>query len=138
MSSGLTINYKSNSKNVLNIIENANYAGLTASAITMEGAIVNKINNMNIVDTGRYKNSITYKTIKSKSKASNSQDDLNSVAKPLEALIGTNLSYAPYLEYGHKQGKRFVAPRPAIRRAWDETKGKLDRIFTLQFKKVFG
>lgn len=124
-------------KEIQNLIDRAALSGITAAAISVENEIIKKIDVMKIVDTGRYKGSISFKTKLLKSSAINPIDNLISEPKEFQALIGTNLFYAPYLEYGHKQGSKYISPRPAIRLAWDGIKGKLDRIFTLQFKKIF-
>jgi HK97 gp10 family phage protein len=121
---------------VQKLVDKCNYSGLTAAAITLENAIVKKIDSMDIIDTGRYKGSITYKTrlLKDNVKSpATPADGVQLNPKPFEAVIGTNVSYASYLEYG----ARGRAPRPAIRRAWDEVKNNLSNVFTLQFKKVF-
>ena len=111
-------------------------SGLTAAAITMEAQIVKKIEDMHIVDTGRYVGSITYRTFQSADSPRNShnipEDSVQSKPSQYEAYIGTNVSYAPYLEYGN----RGRAPRPAIRRAFDESQELVKDVFSKQFQKM--
>ena len=110
-------------------------SGLTAAAITLEGEIVKKITEMKIVAIGRYRGSITYRTYNGGDEPKSPADGDNGVqSKPTqyEAFIGTNVSYAPYLEFGSK-GR---APRPAIRQAFDESKELVQEVFKKQFQKM--
>ncbi len=120
------------------LVDKAGLSGLTASAISVENAVVKEIERQEIVKTGRYKGSITFKTRNVKSEVrspAKSEDGVASNPKKFEALIGTNLVYARKLEY---VGKKGGAPRAAIRRGWDSIKSRLEMIYALQFKKVFG
>lgn len=121
---------------VKNKFELATLSGLVAASITLEGEIVKNIQNMNIIDTGRYMGSITYRAYKSRSYAKNPDDAVQSIPEKFESLIGTNVVYAAHLEFGHHAGKTFVPPRPAIRRAFDESKQKIQNVFVAQAKKM--
>lgn len=119
-------------KEVQTLVDKSIYSGLTASAITLEGEIVKNIRSMRIIDTGRYMGSITYKTLKDND-LSKSKYGVNSIAEKFQALIGTNVSYAGWLEYGTSK----KLPRPAIRKAFDSSKQLLQTIFQGQFSKIF-
>lgn len=63
------------------------------------------------VDTGRLRNSITYATTSYQSPANANPPDYQLQGKPAEneVVVGTNVEYAPYVEYGdmnHKVGKK--------------------------------
>lgn len=113
-------------------------AGITASAITLEREIVRNIDDMNIIDTGRYKGSITYRSYTGQSSPTKSGDGVQSVPQRYEAFVGTNVDYARPLEFGHtlRNGK-WVKERPAIRKAADEKKKEVLSAFVRTFAKVF-
>ena len=55
------------------------------------------------VDTGRLRNSITYKTKKQKSSPQSpakGSDGVRGTPTEAQVFIGTNVEYAPYVEYG--------------------------------------
>src|SRR4030067_1110661 len=115
--------------------ELASLSGLVAASITLESEIVKRIREMNIIDTGRYMGSITYRAYKERDLArhpAHPGDGVQSLPDKWEAIVGTNVSYASFLEYG--AGGR--PPRPAIRKAFDESKDKLISAFTRQFVKM--
>lgn len=68
---------------------------LEALGIEGEGNAVSEITSMGAVDTGRLRGSISH-----------AHDDEN-------AYIGTNVEYAPYVEFGTK----YMAARPFLRNA---------------------
>jgi HK97 gp10 family phage protein len=70
--------------------------------------VVNNIDEMEIIDTGRYKNSIDYDVDK----------------EELVVRIGTNVEYAPFLEFGTIK----MAPRPALRLGFYESEKKINEI----------
>ena len=121
----------------------ASLAGLEAAAITLEKAVVDKIYDKDIIDTGRYVGSITFRAyggkqskVKPDKKGITHQEDaIITIPKADQAIVGTNLHYAPYLEYG-AAGR---PPRPAIRQAYDEMKasGKCQDVYEKQFRKMF-
>jgi hypothetical protein len=122
---------------VSNLLDKANLSGITASAISVEDAIVKEIERQEIVKTGRYKGSITFKSFLLNSEPTapaTGKDTLVSKPERYEAIIGTNLVYAPKLEYVSKKGG---VPRAAIRKGWDSIKNKLEFIYTQQFKKIY-
>jgi len=150
-------------KDVLN--NQAMQAGLEAVGQVLEGQIVTNIKTMKIVDTGRLKNSITYKT-KTKQKG----EGLDSSPADNEVLIGTNVKYAPYIEYGtplhpvlvlddpskakteasrnlslwaKRKGLKIRGwimlggpPKSFVRSALDQWRSKINDVFAASYKKV--
>jgi hypothetical protein len=121
---------------VHDLIDRALLSAITAAAIETENSIVNEIDRQKLVKSGRYKGSITFKSFTDNDVGSayEPQDAVQQRPKKFEAFIGTALIYARRLEFLPKKGG---APRAAVRKGWDNIKNKLDRIFTLQFKKIF-
>ena len=138
-------------------VKEAVEAGLIACGITLEGQIVKNITQSKLVDEGRLRSSITYKT-----KTQKGTSDLNSVPNDNEVIIGTNLKYAPYVEFGTgifaeggggrktpwiyyydghkgKKGFRFtrgMKPQAFMRKAFDQWRNKMQQVFSVSFKKV--
>lgn len=96
---------------------------LDALGVEAEGNAVNEISRMKAVDTGRLRASITHATSEYSGKGSytddqgNSYSDANAKGTPKEdsVYIGTNVEYAPYIEYG----ARSMGARPFLRNAVD-------------------
>lgn len=85
---------------------------LLVSAIQVQGKSKQLLTDYPAVDTGRLRNSITYKI---------GIDN---------ATIGTNVEYAPYVEFGTVKMK----PRSYLRRALDEERKSIIDIFQKYFK----
>ncbi len=88
---------------------------LEAIGLEAEGNAITEITNMEAVDTGRLRNSITFVTRDHKGTpntqpgAPAEKDDYKPLAKAQdgEVCIGTNVEYAPYIELGtYRMGKR--------------------------------
>lgn len=94
-------------KEVLSNMELATKAGLTAAAMVVQGQAV----LLCPVDTGRLRQSINYRV-------SNT-----------EAAIGTNVEYAPYVEFGTKRMKA----QPFLRPALDDVKDEVRDIFKKEY-----
>jgi len=94
---------------VLSKIDQAVLSGLTAAAVEVEARAIKHCP----IITGRLSGSINYKVEKD------------------EASIGTNVEYAPYVEYG----ARGRAPKSFLRRSADELKPRINKIFNDQFKR---
>ncbi|MGG3210946.1 HK97-gp10 family putative phage morphogenesis protein [Geobacillus stearothermophilus] len=62
------------------------------------------------VDTGRLRNSITHQTENSETQS--------------KAYIGTNVEYAPYVEFG--VASKNIKPQPYLRPAIEENKDKIE------------
>ena len=128
---------KNNIPATIKAVEAATAKALTAAAIHVQGAA---INFCSAVDTGNLKGSITYKVGRE------------------EARIGTNVHYAPYIEYGtgihaeggdgrktpwvyfhHKWG--FVKTRgspaqPFLRPALDKNERQVQEILAREYKRA--
>ena len=86
-------------------------AGLTASGMVVQS----QAKLLCPVDTGRLRNSIIFKI------------------KGHSAFVGTNVEYAPHIEYGTVK----MPPKSFLRAAIDEQRESIPRIFNREFKKVF-
>lgn len=145
---------KDNTPQVLSKLDKAVEAGLVACCIELENRIVTIMTQEKIVDTGRLRGSITWKTpfMRSKTRGpAKDGDGVRSTPQKNEAYVGTNVEYAPYVEYGVsakgersslKTRKTFKATkgmraRPYLRRGLDETRSALPKIFQLYFDKTF-
>lgn len=103
---------------------------LTAAALVVEAQAVELVP----VDTGRLKGSISHVTHIKRS-GSNS-DQIRGSAASGEAFVGSNVEYAPYVEYGTRRGLR---PRPYIRTALDATRKDVKRLIAKYWKReAFG
>lgn len=145
-----TIKLNPDLQKVLNI--QAMQAGLTAVGMVLEAQAVKNITTMKAVDTGRLRASIMYKTKLSQSvpqAPAEWNDIIKTQPQDNEVLIGTNVFYAPYIEYGvshksvfRKEGdKSFYQikkrePRPFLRKAFDQWKMRIDKVFGAAYKKV--
>ena len=88
---------------VIQSVENAKRGGLEAASLIVEADAKLRAP----VDLGNLKGSITHK-----------------VTSDEEAKIGTNVDYAPYLEYGtHK-----MAAQPYLRPALDSNKARIEKM----------
>ena len=105
---------------------------LRAIGLEAEGNAITEITNMEAVDTGRLRNSITFATREYKGTpntqagAKAKKDDYKRLAKPEqgEVCIGTNVEYAPYIEFGtYRMGKR-----PFLRNAISNHLAEYERI----------
>jgi len=84
------------------------------------------------VKTGRLRGSITYATSRTQNRTRNPALPTDAVKRPYdreEVWVGTNVEYAPYVEYGTKRMKK----QPYLRPAMDENG---DRILELYQREV--
>lgn len=94
---------------------------LEALGLEAEGNAITEITNMKAVDTGRLRNSITYATSEYSGKGDYTDDhgnvysDAKAKGSPEEdtVYIGTNVEYAPYIEFG----ARSMGARPFLKNA---------------------
>ena len=119
------------------IIKDAPYE----SAINMQGLAV----DFCIVDKGGLRNSITARD-DTRIKTEGQTDPQNLIKKPNEkgtALMGTNMPYASWIEFGRRNDSRYgevtvkKGAQPFIRPALDLGKGEVLRIFTFKSRKEF-
>ena len=144
--------FKDNSPEVLKKMEQAIEAGLTACAMTVHEQAV--LLAKGIVDTGRLSDSITYK-VGNKTVGKG----LETEVKEGEAIIGTNVFYAPYIELGtgvyakngdgrktpwtyfnERKNQFFTTigykPRPFLRPAFDAVGKSLNAIFNKEYNRI--
>lgn len=137
------MSFKWYGQEITNKIEMATLSGLEAAAITVEA----DASLLCPVDDGRLRASINHRTRK--------KPDGN-----FEALVGTNVDYAIWVEYGtgiyaesgngrktpwvyyNEKLKSFIrtrgnAPQPFLRKAADKNRATLSNVFTAQFRKMF-
>lgn len=102
----MTTEFKDNSKEFLDAMENAIKNGLTAIGMTAEGHAKRNLYPGHGLDTGRLRNSITFATEKD------------------AVYIGTNVEYAPYVELGTVK----MSPRPYLRPAATDHKAEYEAL----------
>ena len=95
---------------VIKQLKELQLVGLTKAATIVEGSAVAKCP----VDEGRLRDSITKEI----------NEDY--------AIVGTNVEYAPWIEYGTKK----MSAQPFMRPAIDENKSKIKRMFKKEMRKI--
>lgn len=116
---------------VIKKMAEATEAGLTACAMQVHGQAV----SLTPVITSRLVHSLIYKVGKIKSQmGAKAQPEDEFTTEPLEneAIIGTNVFYAPYVELG-AAGR---PPKSYLRKALDQVKGQLNDIFTKEYNRI--
>jgi HK97 gp10 family phage protein len=103
-------------------MQEATESGLTACALKVQG----QAKLLTPVDTGRLRQSISYKT------NIGGDGDLETEVIEGEAIIGTNVFYAPFVEYGTSRQK----PQSYLRAGLDYVKGSLPEIFKQYYDKT--
>lgn len=122
------------------LLREAQENSLSTVGILLEGEVISRANEN--VDTGRHKGSVTWKTVSAGSDIQPDSsgkvwpgDEQSEPQGPDEVHIGTNVEYAPHLEYGHRtKGGGFVPAYPHFRRAFDENKQRVSDLFTKAFR----
>jgi HK97 gp10 family phage protein len=110
-------------------------AGLTAVGIRIEG----EATLLCPVNTGRLRGSITWATGWNGSKTRAPSDMRDAVEMPTRdnvVHIGSNVEYAPYIEYGTRKPKRMA--KPFLRPAFDDNRQTIKDIFAMQINKAMG
>jgi HK97 gp10 family phage protein len=110
----MTTEFKDNSKEFLDAMENAIKNGLTAIGMTAEGHAKKEITRQKAVDTGRLRNSITFATEKD------------------AVYIGTNVEYAPYVELGTVK----MPPRPYLKPAATDHKAEYEALMKAEMENA--
>ncbi len=116
-------------RQVRRAIDEAIETALTAVGMHVENQVIELVP----VDTGRLKGSITHATTKSKSKVrppAKADDGIDHDGSKDTVLVGTNVEYAAYVEYGTK----YSAAQPYLRRGLELTKGDIPEIFAKTIK----
>ena len=128
-----TFKFTSKIQQVIKDIEVAEEKSLIESAILVQDSASKKAR----VDTGRLRASISYSVNGENSEGwstvpESQPDDHDVKSGKSFAIVGTNVEYAPYLEYGTKRSKA----RPFLRPAYDESKATIKKIFKTNLGKV--
>lgn len=108
---------------------------MEAIGLQAEGNAIKEITKMKAVDTGRLRNSITFATTTAQGSPNGEggepalPSDYNKLANPEfgTMYIGTNVEYAPYIEYGARKMKGRPFLRNAITNYSDQYKDILEK-----------
>ena len=114
-------------KNYEKAIENAMEKTLVEAGVMIEGDAVLLANFNKGYQTGRTKGSITWATNKERSRVSGeakSGDGVSRPSRPDTLYVGTNVEYAPHLEYGTVK----MSAQPFLRPAFDGRKSDIMRM----------
>lgn len=95
-------------------IEQAINKGVTNALVGLANIAVTQAKSIVAVDTGRLRNSITWK-MKGQQGRTSANDESDTITAPtdnLQVAFGTNVKYAPYVEYGTERmtAQPFIAP----------------------------
>jgi len=104
---------------------------LVGAGIAIEGDAVVRTP----VDTGRLRGSITYATKKERSRANGSATAKDTVSTPSQKWtlhVGSNVEYAPYIEYGTK----YMQKRPFLRPAMMRHRGTVKRLMKKEIQEA--
>ena len=148
MAKNVRITYNDNSAEVLNRFQKAVRNGLVAIGLTAETKAKKNITKNKSVDTGRLRNSITYaiagekphvntykankKNLSEKKLTTYSYDGIAEGKKNSAVYIGTNVEYAPDVEYrdiAHRTGKAHF-----LRDSMDKQKNTFKQIIDAAMK----
>ena len=106
----------------------------------LEGQAVRNVREVGAIDTGRLRGSITHATKDgvsrvrhSNSKGAGQHDAVSRPHSEYEVWIGTNVEYAPYVEYGTRK----MSPRPYLRPALDNNRKLVRKLFADALKEGF-
>ncbi len=127
----MSVSFKINrERQLIAKMQEATEAGLVACALQVQS----QARVLRPPVTGRLRDSITFKTItKQGDIGSNAQsgDGLDSTPIEGEAIIGTNVFYAPFVELGTSRQR----PRSYLRAALDYVKKDLPSLFKSEYDK---
>ena len=137
----MSYTYKDNTDEFLSALEKAIENGLTAIGMTAEGHAKRKITDYPAVDTGRYRNSITFAISGEKPQNSTYKDDIGNTyeysgtapddTEPA-VYIGTNVEYAPHVELGTSK----MSPRPSLKPAATEYTDEYEKLMEAALKSA--
>lgn len=97
------------------LIEKGTGMGLEISSSFLQGKVIQKITEIDLVDTGRLRASISYTVYLQKG----------------HSLVGTNVEYAPHHEYGTSK----MPQRPFLRNTFDENREAIKKIIRNEIEK---
>jgi HK97 gp10 family phage protein len=137
----MSITIKDNTDEFLSAFEKALENGLTAIGMTAEGHAKRKITDYPAVDTGRYRNSITFAISGEKPQNSTYKDDSGNTYeysgtapddKEPAVYIGTNVEYGPFVELGTSK----MSPRPSLKPAATEYTDEYEKLMEAALKSA--
>lgn len=111
--------FKDNSRKILDDIEWRTKKALTENALILERDIV----LLTPVDTGRLRASISHIAPLSRSPETQSMHMIEGPNADDVAYVGTNVSYAPHVEYGTK----YQRPQSYMRAGFEKARPKMER-----------
>ena len=95
-------------------IDEAIKKGVTNALVGLANIAVTQARSIVPVDTGRLRNSITWKMKEQQGRisANSESDTITAPTDDLQVAFGTNVEYAPYVEYGTDKmaAKPYIAP----------------------------
>lgn len=112
-------------------------AAVETALIAVGEAVAGQASELTPVDTGRLKGSITYATRTKQSKPrapATSQDGIAHDGSENTVLVGTNVEYAPYMEYGTVR----TPAQPFLRRSLEVMKDDIPKIFSQTLEEALG
>lgn len=112
MADNITINITDNSEEIKHFFQDQFERGLWAIGSTAEGYAKDELYDGHGLDTGRLRSSITFATEKTQDGG--------------EVYIGTNVEYAPYVEFGHHGFGGYHYLKNAATTHSDEYKGLME------------
>lgn len=119
--------FKWHGKKVMSVTDQAKIKALTAGALVVHGAAV----NLSAIDTGNLRGSISYTVDNAVygqdsggGKAASKDQYIKPTSDKDAAYIGTNVEYAPFLEFGTSK----MDAQPFLRPALDNNKAKVARL----------
>lgn len=114
----MSVRFEDSSDAVVREISERRKLALTEAAIQLEGEIVSRTP----VDTGHLRASISH--LAPLGKSDEGGDRLAGFSPEDSAIVGTNVEYAPYVEYG----TRYQKAQPYMRTGFAAAKNDMDRI----------
>jgi HK97 gp10 family phage protein len=114
------------------VLDKAIERGLNAIGVTILGDAISLVPSPGKTGTGRTKASLSYAT-----KQNRSGSGADAVSQPdsqYEVWIGTNVEYAPYLEYGTYK----MPARPFLRPALDGRRKDASKLLMREIMKEYG
>lgn len=122
----MSVKYDDNSDDILEALKAQAKKALMACGLTAEGYAKLEITNKKAVDTGNLRNSITHKVV---------GDDT--------VYVGTNVHYAPYVEYGWGRGSTIggnqrlegYPARPYLKPAVEDNRSEYEKIIEDMMKR---
>lgn len=132
-----SVNVKSRIPDVMKALERAQQQGLIAGAEMIESDAKKTMTDKGIVDTGRLRGSLSYtvndgQTVGYEPVEGSADDDPVRAGEKNTAIIGTNVFYGKFIEFGTSKMKA----RPFLRPAFDANVAKIKKLFINLYQKA--